>query len=96
MTIVDYRTEIFLDLGKSPPSIKTNCETVRLLLDDLALPEVRGRIPDKGRVVLVCETGNRDWAAIRYLYKWGYTNIVGLRFGMREWIKSDYPIVYKK
>ncbi|MBL7225660.1 MAG: rhodanese-like domain-containing protein [Desulfobacteraceae bacterium] len=57
---------------------------------------MRNQIPNKGLVVLVCETGNRDWAALRYLYKWGYTNIVGLRFGMRGWIKSDYPVRYSK
>ena len=92
LTIIDYRTEHFLKTNTPIESIKTKCKTIRLLLDDLKNPALRSRIPRKGPVVSVCETGNRDWAFARYLYKWGYTNIVGLRFGMRAWIKLDYPV----
>jgi len=81
---------------KSIAYIKTNCKTIHCLLDDFQKPEVRKQIPKKGLVVVISETGNRDWAVIRYLSKWGYTNIVGLQFGMREWIKSGYPVIYKK
>jgi hypothetical protein len=37
------------------------------------------------------ETGNRDIFAMKFMYKYGYTNIVGLNFGMRGWIKPGYP-----
>lgn len=96
LTILDFRNEYFLKTDSPFPSIKTKCKTIHCLLDDLIEPEVRSLIPDKGLVVLVCETGNRSWAAMRYLYKWGYTNIVGLQFGMRGWIKSDYPVDMRK
>ncbi len=92
LTIVDYRTENILKPDNPPPSVKTNCKTMRTLLDDLGLPEIRDRIPREGLVVLISETGNRDSYAMRYLYKFGFTNVVGLRFGMRAWIKSNHPV----
>lgn len=92
LTILDYRTENFLQRDKPIPSIKTSCRTIRSLLDDLEKSDVRGRIPGEGLVVLISETGNRDSIAMKYLYKFGFTNAVGLRFGMRAWIKSDYPV----
>jgi len=82
--------------NKPIPYIKTSCSTVHCLLDNLQDPEVRSRIPRQGLVVIFSETGNRDWAAMRYLSKWGYTNIVGLQFGMRGWIKSGYPVEYRE
>ena len=95
-TIVDFRTEPFLNTGTSVPYIRTACPVVYCLLDDLKKPEVRHRIPRTGFVVMVSETGNRDRAAIRYLSRYGYTNIVGLRYGMRDWLKSGYPVDYLK
>lgn len=92
MTIIDYRADYFLKEDTASPSIESKCTMIYCLLDDLKYPEIRSQIPNKGLVVLVSETGNRDWAVMRYLYKWGYTNIVGLRFGMRGWIKLGYPV----
>ncbi len=96
LTIIDYRTENFIKTEKPFPSIKTNCPTIKCLLDDLQEVDTRDKIPKKGLVVLLCETGNRDDVAMRYLFKYGYTNVVGLRNGMREWIKSNYPVEYSK
>lgn len=96
LTLVDFRTEPFLGTGNPVPYIRTGCPVIHCLLDDLKRPEVRARIPKTGRVVMVSETGNRDWAAIRYLAQWGYTNVVGLRYGMRGWLKSGYPVDYLK
>ena len=92
LTIVDYRTENFLNTDKPITSIKANCKTIRCVLDELIDPEVRGQIPQKGIVVLLSETGNRDAITMKYLSKYGYSNVMGLRFGMRGWIKSNYPI----
>ena len=94
LTLVDYRTENFLEQEEPFPSIKTNCNIIRCLLDDLSDPAIRNKIPKNGFVVLVCETGNRDDITMRYLYKFGFENIVGLRTGMRGWIKLNYPVEY--
>jgi rhodanese-related sulfurtransferase len=91
LTLLDFRTENFLKTDKPISSIRTQCRTIKCLLDDLRNPEVRSQIPREGLVVLVCETGNRDKIALRYLAKYGHTNAVGLRFGMRAWIKAGYP-----
>jgi rhodanese-related sulfurtransferase len=96
LTIVDYRTETTIDTEAPVRPIETQCNTVVCLLDDLKNPEVRDRIPRQGLVVLVCETGMRDEHAMRYLFKHGYTNVVGLEFGMRAWIKLNYPVDDRK
>jgi rhodanese-related sulfurtransferase len=91
LTILDLRTERHLEPGQEFPSIKTSCRTLELLLDELQRPEIRDKVPKDGLVVTVTETGNRDIFAMKFMYKYGYTNIVGLNFGMRGWIKPGYP-----
>jgi len=94
LTILDLRTENILKGGKRPPAIRTNCLRIQCLLDDLIGEDLRRKIPRDSRVVVVTETGNRDKFAMRFLYSKGYNNLVGLRFGMRGWIKEGYPIDY--
>lgn len=93
LTIIDFRTENFLKTGEPISSIKTTCNTLNSLLDDLRSPEMRDKIPKDGLVVTVTETGNRDKFVMKYLYKYGYTNVKGLKFGMRGWLKANYPTV---
>ncbi len=96
VTLLDLRTENHLppEAGTSPmiTHIKTSCPKVICLLDQLQLPEVRDKIPKAGLVVTITETGNRDQFAIQYLSKYGYNNLKGLIFGIRGWIKENYPI----
>jgi len=92
LTLLDLRTENFLKTENPIPHIKYSCKTITCLLDDLRDPKVRSEIPLKGLVVTVTETGNRDTFAIAYLHTFGYRNLKGLRFGMRDWIKKNYPV----
>jgi len=96
VTLLDLRIENHLapDAGRltAIPHIKTVCPRVFCLLDQLQRPEVRDKIPKTGLVVTITETGNRDQFAIQYMSKHGYNNLKGLMFGMRGWIKEDYPI----
>ena len=91
VTILDFRNENRLDPGHRPPRIRSDCPTRALLLDDLQDPGIRSSIPKHGWVVTISETGNRDAYAMRYLSQFGFTNIRGLQFGMRSWIKLGYP-----
>ncbi|WDP88404.1 MAG: hypothetical protein HUN04_01035 [Desulfobacter sp.] len=52
-------------------------------------------LPRFGMLVTITETGNRDSFAIRHLSRFGITNIAGLKFGMRDWIKKRFPITYR-
>jgi rhodanese-related sulfurtransferase len=96
VTLLDMRTENHLPPESGTPEyithIKTACPRIFSLLDQLQQPEIRDKIPKTGLVVTVTETGNRDQFAIRYLSKHGYDNLKGLMFGMRGWIKEDFPI----
>ena len=64
LTILDLRTENFIAAEKRPPAIRTNCQRIQCLLDDLIQADVRGKIPRNSRVVVVTETGNRDKASL--------------------------------
>ena len=92
LTLIDYRTENFLKTDRPIPSIRTKCKLIRCLFDDLIDPTIRDKIPKEGLVIAISETGNRDWAVMRYLYRWGYTNVAGIEFGMRGWIMSGYLV----
>lgn len=91
VTLLDLRADLH-DKDKSPFLIKTTCPIITSLFDDLPKEEVRAKIPKDSLVITVTETGNRDNIAMRFLSKFGYTNIVGLQYGMRGWIKYDYPV----
>ena len=91
LTLLDLRTENMIERDKPIPWIKTTCHTVRCLLDDLRKPEVRENISTDHPVVTITETGNRDIFAMRHLYGFGYRQVYGLRFGMRGWIKMNFP-----
>lgn len=94
VTLVDIRSSLHLNKrrGADLYQILTNCPIKSVLLDDfIENMELIRSIPKKGLVVSVCETGNRDIYLMKYLSKFGYTNVVGLQFGMRVWIKKDYP-----
>jgi len=96
LTLLDLRTEYHLDTdelenGQPVVLIQTRCPVLYFLLDELQRPEVRAQLPKHGTVVTITETGNRDQFAIQYLSADGLTNIQGLEFGMRAWIKAGSP-----
>ena len=94
VTILDFRSSLKLKNRKGGDlyQIRTNCQTKTVLLDDfIDNMELIRSIPKKGLVVTISETGNRDTYLMRYLNKFGYTNVVGLQFGMRVWLKKNYP-----
>lgn len=95
LTILDLRTENYLETDNPVPAIRTRCKTIKCLLDDLINPDFRMQIPHEGLVVTITETGNRDIFAMKYLYRYGYKNIKGLDFGIRGWIKLNYPVEIK-
>ena len=95
LTLIDFRSSLKLSYRKGGDNyrIKTSCRTITALLDDfIDNPALINSVPKQGMVVTVSETGNRDIFLIRYLKKFGYTNIFGLEFGMRGWLKMNYPV----
>lgn len=93
LTILDLRTERIPEGATVPVVIRTTCRTISGLLDDLLVERFRNRIPIDSPVYVVTETGNRDVFAARFLKRYGFSNIFGLQFGMRGWLKADYPTV---
>ncbi|MBC8318680.1 MAG: hypothetical protein H8E41_12315 [Desulfobulbaceae bacterium] len=95
LTIIDFRSSLIVSEKKGGDKyrIQTNCRTITTVLDDfIDNPTLINSVPKTGMVVTICETGNRDLYLMRYLSKFGYSNIKGLQFGMRAWLKADYPV----
>lgn len=94
LTIVDFRISHPLQelRGADRYRIRTSCQTIKAQLDDfLNNKELVNTLPDSGQVISISETGNRDHFLIRYLSQFNKTNIKGLKYGMRSWLKAGYP-----
>ena len=95
ITLLDFRVTEGLSqkMGADKHKIKTNCQTISAPLDDFSNnTQLIQSIPEKGLIVSVCETGNRDVFLIRYLSKFDIFNIRSLKYGMRSWLKANYPV----
>ncbi|SHO50258.1 rhodanese-like domain-containing protein [Desulfopila aestuarii] len=93
LTLLDLRTERVPEGAEAPLVIRSSCQTVSGFLDDLQRDDFRKKIPVDSPIIVITETGNRDEYAARYLHKYGYNQVFGLQYGMRGWIKADYPTV---
>ncbi len=96
ITILDLRTENFLELKYPIFHIKTKCQKLTMLSEHLSDSHHRNKIPNKGQVVTLTERGVRDADVIRYLSAHGYTNIVGLKSGIQGWIQLDFSLKTRK
>jgi len=55
--------------------------------------DIEGRVPDlNAPLVLYCGGGFRSALAADNLQKMGYTNVISMDGGMREWREKNYPL----
>ena len=55
--------------------------------------DVEARVPDpKTELVLYCGGGFRSALAADNLHKMGYTNVISMDGGIREWREKNYPL----
>ena len=95
LTILDFRMSHALQkkMSADKSQIKTKCQIIQAQLDDfIDNKRLIDSLPDTGQIVSVSETGNRDRFLIQYLSQFHKTNIRGLKYGMRNWLKSGYPV----
>ena len=56
--------------------------------------DIEARVPDpKTELVLYCGGGFRSALAADNLQKMGYTNVISMDGGIREWREKKYPLV---
>ena len=56
--------------------------------------DIEARVPDpKAELVLYCGGGFRSALAADNLQKMGYTNVISMDGGIREWREKNYPLV---
>jgi len=56
--------------------------------------DIEARVPDPGaELVLYCGGGFRSALAADNLQKMGYTNVISMDGGVREWREKHYPLV---
>jgi rhodanese-related sulfurtransferase len=94
LTIIDFRAAVLLKdkIGGDRYHVRTTCSEIIAQLDDfIDNASLIDRIPRKGFVVCISETGKRDQYLQRYLHILGFTNVVSLENGMRGWLKAGYP-----
>ena len=58
--------------------------------------DIEGRVPDLNtEMVLYCGGGFRSALAADNLQKMGYTNVISMDGGIREWREKGYPLTTK-
>jgi rhodanese-related sulfurtransferase len=58
--------------------------------------DIEARVPDTGaEIVLYCGGGFRSALAADNLVRMGYTNVVSMDGGIREWRDKGYPLTVK-
>ncbi len=95
LTILDFRMSRALQKKMSADKyqIQTRCSTINAQLDDFINNEALiNSLPDSGQIIAVSETGNRDRFLIQFLSQYNTTNIRGLKYGMRNWLKAGYSV----
>jgi len=56
--------------------------------------DIESRVPDPNtELVLYCGVGFRSALAADNLQKMGYTNVISMDGGIREWREKNYPLV---
>ncbi|HEX8816677.1 MAG TPA: rhodanese-like domain-containing protein [Terriglobales bacterium] len=56
--------------------------------------DIEARVPDTGApLILYCGGGFRSAMAADNLQKMGYTNVISMDGGIREWREKGYPLV---
>jgi rhodanese-related sulfurtransferase len=56
--------------------------------------DIEGRVPDpKTEMILYCGGGFRSALAADNLQKMGYTNVISMDGGIREWREKHFPLV---
>lgn len=56
--------------------------------------DIEARVPDaKTELILYCGGGFRSALAADNLQKMGYTNVISMDGGIREWREKSYPLV---
>ena len=82
--LVDTREESEFARGRLPGA--------RHLSKGIIERDVEGAIPDlHARIVLYCGGGFRSALAADNLQKMGYTNVVSMDGGWRDWTEKGYP-----
>ena len=57
--------------------------------------DIEARVPNpKAELILYCGGGFRSALAADNLQKMGYTNVISMDGGIREWREKNYPLVH--
>ena len=87
LTLVDVREESEFAKGHLPGAIHLGKGIIER--------DIEVRVPDPGtELVLYCGGGFRSALAADNLQKMGYTNVVSMDGGVREWREKNYPLVH--
>ena len=81
--IIDLRDESEFKAGHIPGALNAPLSRSEDLVS---------RVPDDGRIVLVCDNGARSREALRLLELCGCRRVMYLQGGQRAWTAAGYPV----
>ena len=85
ITLVDVREDREWDRGHLPGAIHLGKGVIER--------DIEGRVPELNtEMILYCGGGFRSALAADNLQKMGYTNIISMDGGIRDWRKKGYPL----
>lgn len=82
--LLDVREDDEWAAGHAPGAVHLPMMQVPARLDE---------IPRDGEVVVICRVGGRSGQVVAYLVNNGFTNVVNLDGGMRDWAAGGRPVV---
>ena len=54
------------------------------------LVERYAEVPKDEKIIVVCESGERSWRAVSFLQDLGYTNLLNMKKGLKNWGQKGF------
>lgn len=87
LLLIDVRTIEEFDDARAP-NVKARIE-YQLIARDIDST----KFPKDQPIYLICRAGRRSMVAARELAECGYQDLINVKGGMNDWIKSRYPVI---
>ncbi|MBK7091635.1 MAG: rhodanese-like domain-containing protein [bacterium] len=87
LLLIDVRTLEEYENGRAP-HVKARIEYQVIAAEIDAT-----QFPKDQPIYLICRAGRRSMVAARELADCGYLNLINIKGGMNDWIKSHFPVI---
>ncbi len=86
------RNYLLLDVREENEINQFSFDVPRILYIPVSqLIERMNEIPKDEKVIVACLSGERSYRVVRFLYDYGFTNLLNMKKGLEKWIQKGYP-----